>query len=169
MKLIHSPDPWLEKKVKPFDFETLDPVEISKQMTSIMLENDGIGLSANQVGLDAQIFVIKPLCMQDNTPFAVINPVIKSTSESQETLREGCLSHPNLALAVVRPSSLVAEFLDIHAQTCIIEFKGIDARCFLHEYDHLQGIEFTDRVSRVKLAMALKKQQKLHKRMTQNG
>ena len=75
--------------------------------------------------------------------------------------KEGCLSHIGLLLNIRRPKKLVAKFLDIEENECILEFSGIDARCFLHEYDHLQGIEFTDRVSKLKLDMAKKKQRKL--------
>jgi peptide deformylase len=58
---------------------------------------------------------------------------------------------------------LVTQFLDIDGKECILELSGIDARCFLHEYDHLQGIEFTGRTSKLKLSMAKKKQKKLIK------
>jgi len=168
MNLIKSPHPFLEKQVKAFDFDNLDAETIAREMTQIMLEEGGIGLSANQVGLDAQIFVIKPYLLEDKTPFAVINPVIEKVSEETDIMPEGCLSHPNLFLKVKRPTRLVAKYLDINAKECTIELYDIDARCFLHEYDHLQGIEFTDRVSRLKLDMARKKQKKT-KRILQYG
>lgn len=60
MHLIKSPDPWLQKKVEPFDFDSNDADTISKEMVELMTTSGGIGLSANQVGLDAQIFVLKP-------------------------------------------------------------------------------------------------------------
>jgi len=160
MKLIHSPDPWLDKKVEPFDFAKYDAKDISEKMIDIMLSEGGIGLSANQVGLDAQIFVIKPILLENKQPFAIINPTIISVSEEFELMPEGCLSHPDLFLHVKRPRSVVANYIDINANDCTIELYDIDARCFLHEYDHLQGIEFTDRVSKVKLAMAEKKRKK---------
>lgn len=160
MKLVKSPNPWLEQAVDHFDFEQLDAVSIEKEMIDLMLKEGGIGLSANQVALNAQIFVIKPFLLTDNSPFAVINPKILEVSEEVEDLPEGCLSHPDLFLSVKRPKSLVVQFLDKNAKECTIELYDIDARCFLHEYDHLQGIEFTDRVSKLKLAMARKKQQK---------
>lgn len=161
MNLIMAPDPWLEKVVKPFDFDSLDSVQTSGEMAKIMMENNGIGLAANQVGLDAQIFVMRPLNHAEVTkPFAVINPIILEVSEEKETRPEGCLSYPGLVLQVARPTRLVAQFLDISAKECILEFSGIDARCFLHEYDHLQGIEFTHRVSQLKLQMARKKLEK---------
>jgi peptide deformylase len=82
---------------------------------------------------------------------------------------EGCLSHPDLFLTVKRPRGIVAKYLDINAKECTIELYDIDARCFLHEYDHLNGIEFTDRVSKLKLDRAKKKRQKLNKRKLQHG
>ena len=162
MELIKAPDPWLEKIVEPFDFDTQDPVKPSGEMCSIMMAKNGLGLSANQVGLNAQIFVMKPLEHAEVTkPFAVINPVILETSNDTILAKEGCLSHIGLILNVRRPKELVAQFLDIDGKECILKFSGIDARCFAHEYDHLQGIEFTDRVSKLKLNMAKKKQKKL--------
>jgi peptide deformylase len=168
MNLIKSPNPFLEKQVKVFDFDVLDAKTISEEMIQLMLEEGGIGLSANQVGLDAQIFVIKPFLLEDKTPFTIINPMIEKVSEETDIMPEGCLSHPNLFLKVRRPVRLVAKYLDINAKECTIELYDIDARCFLHEYDHLQGIEFTDRVSRLKLDMARKKQKKT-KRILQYG
>jgi peptide deformylase len=168
MKLIKSPDPWLDKKVQPFDFEKLDAESISKEMIGLMTAEGGIGLSANQVGLDAQIFVMKPHLTGDQIPFTVINPEIVALTEDTDTLPEGCLSHPNLFLTVRRPRGLVAKYLDISKEERIIELYDIDARCFLHEYDHLQGIEFVDRVSKLKLDRAKKKQKK-HQRTLQYG
>jgi len=160
MKLVKSPDPWLQKQVSKFNFDKLDADFISKEMIGLMLVEGGIGLSANQIGLDAQIFVMKPFLLSDKTPFAVINPVIEKVTEDKELMPEGCLSHPGLFLNISRPKGLVAKYLDISAKECTIELYDIDARCFLHEYDHLQGIEFTDRVSRLKLDMAKKKLKK---------
>ena len=160
MKLVKSPDPWLDKVVQPFNFDTLDAKSIAKEMADLMLEEGGIGLSANQVALDAQIFVMKPILLEDKSPLTIINPIIEKVTQDVELMPEGCLSHPDLFLTVKRPKGLVARYLDINAKECTIELYDIDARCFLHEYDHLQGIEFTDRVSRVKLDMAKKKAKK---------
>lgn len=165
MELVKSPSPWLSRKVKDFDFDRLDPVQISGEMCKIMMDNHGIGLAANQVGLDARIFVMRPLESKDVLkPFAVINPIIREVSETLVREKEGCLSHTGLYLEVARPASLVAQFLDLDAKECIIELTGIDARCFLHEYDHLEGIEYMDRVSKLKLDIAKKRQEKLLKR-----
>lgn len=165
MHLVKSPDPWLQKVVKDFDFDTLDAKVISEEMIELMMQEGGIGLSANQVALDARIFVMKPHLLEDKTPLVIINPHLESVTVNYENLPEGCLSHPNLFFSVKRPRGLIARYLDINAQECTIELYDIDARCFLHEYDHLQGIEFTDRVSRLKLDMAKKKQKKLQRNL----
>jgi peptide deformylase len=165
MELIYAPSDWLQKKVQPFDFDKTNAVETAQKMVDIMGNSRGIGLSANQVGLDAQIFVMQPTRHKEiKDPFAVINPIVQKISEETSLEYEGCLSYPNLILKISRPSKLVASFLDADAKECIIELDGYDARCFLHEYDHLQGIDFTDRVSKLKLDMAKKKKEKLEKR-----
>ena len=133
-------------------------------MIDLMSNADGIGLSANQVGLDAQIFVMKPHLLENKEPFALINPQLESVTVNYEEMPEGCLSHPDLYLKVKRPRGVIAKYLDTDAKECKIELYDIDARCFLHEFDHLQGIEFTDRVSRLKLDMAKKKQRKLQRK-----
>lgn len=164
MKLVKSPNAWLQKIVDPFDFDELNAQEISEEMIALMAQEGGIGLSANQVGLNARIFVMKSHLLEDNSPLTVINPTIDKVSVNQETMPEGCLSHPDLYLKVPRPKGIVVKFLDIYQKECIMELYDIDARCFLHEYDHLSGIEFTNRVSRLKLDMARKKQIKLRKK-----
>lgn len=170
MKLIKAPSHWLQTAVNDFDFDSLDPVAVSGEMCQIMTKNNGIGLSANQVGLDAKIFVMQPLNHKEITkPFAVINPIIREISDETVIGPEGCLSYPGLVLHVTRPKRVVAQFLDIDNKDCIIEFTDIDARCFLHEFDHLQGIVYTDRVSKLKLDLAKKKQNKLLKRTNKNG
>ena len=164
MKLIKSPNEFLSKVAEPFDFDSMDAKQVSGEMCQVMMAKNGIGLAANQVGVDAQIFVMRPTQHAEVTkPFAVINPVILEVSNEIEEGKEGCLSHIGLILNISRPKSLVTQFLDIDGKECILELSGIDARCFLHEYDHLQGIEFTSRTSRLKLSMAKKKQRKLIK------
>jgi peptide deformylase len=169
MELIYAPNDWLKKQVKTFDFEEHNAVELAQSMVDIMEQYKGIGISANQVGLDAQMFIMQPTRHKElKHAFAVINPVIQKISQETDVRYEGCLSFPNLFLKVERPIKLVAQFLDADAKECIIELDDYDARVFLHEYDHLQGIDFTDRVSKLKLEMAKKKKAKLEKRIN-NG
>ena len=160
MKLIHAPNSWLDKQVAEFDFEKHDAVEISDRMIDLMVKEGGLGLAANQVEFDGQIFVMRPTLFDAKTPFEAINPGITAVSEETEIGPEGCLSYPGLWLDVKRPVAISAKYFDRTGKECTIDLYDLDARCFLHEYDHLQGITFTDRVSKLKLDRARKKQQK---------
>jgi len=144
-----------------FDFSKgIDTEQLEKDMITLMHQSHGIGLSANQVGFEGRVFVIDPKNLDDKTPFALFNPVLLEESDDLDQGDEGCLSFPDLYLQVKRPKKIKVQYVDKHQNTCIIELTGIDARCFLHELDHLNGICFTDKVSQLKLALALKKQRK---------
>ena len=93
----------------------------------------------------------------------MFNPRIVTVDDtvSPDEGEEGCLSFPNLWLKVKRPKNITVEYFDKTGKSCIIELTGIDARCFLHELDHLNGIVFTDYVSQMKLMLARKKQRKI--------
>jgi peptide deformylase len=171
MKLITAPDVMLENKVDRFDLENIHPAPIAMDMIDLMIKEGGLGLSANQVGFNGQIFVMKTLLnKQHGSPLVVINPMIQGLSKELEPGIEGCLSHPELFLKVRRPISCVVGFDTltsdfknvIHVEA---KFDNIDARIFLHEYDHLYGIQFIDRVSKLKLNMAEKKRTKKQRKV----
>ena len=92
------------------------------------------------------------------------NPKVTSQSSTIQDTEEGCLSFPDLWLGVKRPQSIEAEYLDKTGKQCTITLTGTDARCFLHELDHLDGIVFTEKVSQMKLMLARKKQRKYNGR-----
>ena len=158
MKLIKAPNDFLEKQVKEFDFNTMDAEKITADMYEIMKKYDGVGLAANQVGLDAQIFI-----MGEDKPMTIINPVITEVSANQVEMTEGCLSFPGLFMNIKRPDAVGVKYLDTQQKECMIKLEGFHARVFLHEYDHLQGITFDQRVSKMRLDMAKKKQEKMLK------
>jgi len=163
LKLVTHPDPILEKLLLDFDFSNpvVDPSVLEAEMIALMIKENGRGISANQVGIEARVFVIAPSNIEGvHTPFALFNPTVVAVSEEMELDYEGCLSFPNLFFKVNRPKSIVAEYFDKYNNKRIIELTGIDARCFLHELDHLNGICFTDRISKLKLDLAIKKQRK---------
>lgn len=162
MKLVLAPDVQLETPVVPFDFENLNPHAIAEEMIELMLREGGLGLAANQVGLNAQVFVMKPI-LEKTGPFAVFNPIIAGLSKETELGPEGCLSHPGLFLKVKRPISCIVEFLDVNQEKKRLKLNDIDARIFLHEYDHLYGIQYIDRVSKLKYKFAEKKRLKKEK------
>ena len=158
MELIKAPNEFLEKQVAPFNFDTMDADKISKEMIQMMLKYKGVGLASNQVGIDAQIFV-----MGEENPITVINPMVTEVGTEKIEMEEGCLSFPGLYMKVKRPSVVSVQYLDTKQKECIIKLEGFHARVFLHEYDHLQGITFDQRVSKLRLDMAKKKQQKILK------
>jgi peptide deformylase len=90
----------------------------------------------------------------------VFNPVIKEVSEEMVLDEEGCLSYPDLFLKIKRPSWVVAEYQDSQGAIKEIRIDGYLGKCFQHEYDHLNGVCFVDRVSQMKLQLALKKTRK---------
>lgn len=159
MKLVKSPDPILLERAVEWDFAVdTNAVEIEKEMIEIMQSNNGIGLSGNQVGLLKRVFVIK---LKDNpTPFAMFNPVVVNSSDNEQESEEGCLSFPDLWLNVKRPHKIDSEYFDTQGNKCTITLTGIDARCFLHELDHLDGKVFTQKVTPMRLMLAQKKQLK---------
>jgi len=163
LKLITHPDPILDKQLPDFDWDNpvMDPSELEEHLVKLMWEHNGIGLAANQAGVETKVFAIMTRNLSGVTePFAVFNPKIIAVSDEQESGEEGCLSFPGLFFQVKRSSHVVAEFFDRDKNLCIIRFDGVDARCFQHEYDHLNGVCFTSKVSKLKLDLAVKKQRK---------
>lgn len=162
MKLIYYPDEFLERKVQPVDLEnpSFDPKELRKEMEELMLSSKGIGLSANQVGLDQQVFVMgdKP----DNTNIC-INPTVLEYTEETVLDLEGCLSFPHMYVKINRPKEILAEFYDENLEKQIVKIDGYSAKCYLHELDHLLGITMKDRCSKLKWNMAKKKSSKYKK------
>ena len=135
-----------------------DAEQLEKDMIEFMLANRGIGLAANQIGITKRVFV-----MGSNTipnfppPFAVFNPKIKEASSELVLDEEGCLSYPGLFLKVKRPSWVVAEYQDSQGTVKEIRVDGYLNKCFQHEYDHLNGVCFVDRVSQMKLQLAMRR------------
>ena len=112
------------------------------EMKKIMTEEDGAGLAANQVGLLKRIIVIQT----EKGPQAFINPRILNKSKETEIGEEGCLSFPGIRLNIKRAKEVLIEALNIEGEVIRLEAKGLGARVFQHEIDHLDGILFIDRL-----------------------
>ena len=162
MKLVYYPDPILDTELADFDLENpqYDPKQLKEDMTKIMLESHGIGLSACQVGLNFKAFV-----MGDSPENATIhiNPTVLQYTEETVTEIEGCLSFPNMYVKIKRPKEILAEFYNENLEKQTAKISGYSARCYLHELDHCLGITMKDRVSKLKWDMAQKKARKLEK------
>jgi peptide deformylase len=158
--LVKDPDPILKQVAKQWDFEThVNAAVVEQDMLETMNSFNGIGLAGNQVGLLRRVFVMK---LQDGRQIGCFNPWIMLGDNDKINGDEGCLSFPNLWLKVERHNKITAAYLDNTGKQCIIELEGLDARCFQHELDHLDGVTFTEYVSDLKLQMARKKQRKLN-------
>ncbi|HOP04905.1 MAG TPA: peptide deformylase [Tenuifilaceae bacterium] len=125
-------------------------------MFETMEKSDGVGLAAPQVGLSIRLFVIDATPMADEHPEmdgfrkVFINAQIVSRSPETAQYSEGCLSIPNLREDVERPDTIVIRYVDEKFVEHEEEYSGIAARIIQHEYDHLDGILFTDKVSPIR-------------------
>lgn len=164
MNLIKYPNEILEREVKDVDLENpgFDPVELKKEMVEFMIANNGIGLSANQVGLDAKVFVMGDSV--ENSTMCINPTVLQYTQDTQDDI-EGCLSFPNVFVKIKRPKEILARYWNENLEECTVKIEGYSAKCYLHELDHLLGITFKDRASKLKWDMAQKKARKLEKQL----
>ena len=154
---------FLRKKTARFDFSKSKKKEINaliKQIREIMTEAIGIGLSANQLGLNLRLFVAQisdePLKRDKNNKiilpppekmkfYAIFNPEIKKFSKEKTVMEEGCLSVPGIYGDVERPEKIILVGYDKNAKKIKIKAWGLLARVFQHEVDHLNGILFIDK------------------------
>jgi peptide deformylase len=161
---VSSTDPIL-LKVTPeyvFDEDSAKRNQIEELMFAIMFANNGIGLAAPQVGLSQRFFIMQT---QAGEQLACYNPEILDFSEEVEAESEGCLSFPLLYLTVKRPMQITGKFQNTTGETVVQSLSGIDARCFLHELDHLNGIVFTSKVGSASLQIAKQRQSKLARKL----
>lgn len=162
MKLVTYPNPILDRELKDVDLDNpgFDPKKLKEQMVKCMLENNGIGLSACQVGLDIKVFVMGDSA--ENSTMCINPTVLQYTSEIQDDI-EGCLSFPNMFVKVKRPKEILAKFWNENLEEQVVKITGYSAKCYLHELDHLLGITMKDRVSKLRWDMTVKKARKLEK------
>lgn len=142
-------DKILRKKVAKVSKVDNKIIKLIADMFETMHNANGIGLAANQVGANKQIFVVDISMVEgyeDSKPITFINPKIVSRSEETSVYEEGCLSIPDQREDVIRPKQITIEFQDLDLNKQSIETDDLLARVIQHEYDHLQGILFTDLV-----------------------
>ena len=158
LEIIKFPNPILRDRMPEFDFlnPITDPKSLEREMLETMYSQDGIGLAANQVNIKARVFVMGH---KDNPEagMAFFNPVIIANTDVIEDIEEGCLSFPGIYVKIKRPRAIKARWQTSSGEWMEGEFDGYNCKCFLHEYDHLEGITYQDRVSQLKWALALKK------------
>ena len=122
----------------------LDRHHLSRVLIDNMIHHNGVGISANQIGIWERAFaMVRDL--ENNEVMVCFNPrIVKSYSEEVE-MEEGCLSYPELFLKIKRPDKIVVKYEDEDKKTHKIKLQGLASRVFQHEYDHMEGIDFTQR------------------------
>jgi len=141
--LIKSEDPLLHKRIDSCSYN-LDRKFLSRTLIESMIHHNGVGLSANQIGISERAFAMVR-DIEYNEIIVCFNPrIIKSYTEEVE-MEEGCLSYPDLFLKIKRPDRIVVKYEDEDKKEHKIKLDGLAARVFLHEFDHLEGIVFTER------------------------
>lgn len=163
-KLVDFYDDILKEPTVPWDFNTRSSKEaeyIAFSLVETLTKLQGLGLSANQVGLRDRVCVIHA----GEEAWVMFNPEIISKSEVPATFSEGCLSYPGLYLKLPRSSNVTVRFQAIGGQFVEKEIDGLTAVCIQHELDHLNGVRYTDLVSPIKLDQAKRKVKKNLKRM----
>jgi len=165
LEIVKYPADILDRPMPRFDFENpiMDPKELKQKMLEAQFAGNGIGLSACQVGIETAAFTMGSEVYKDKAAI-FINPIVLETSSESILDWEGCLSFPGIFVKINRPSWIVAEFFDENGEKQVGRIEGYDARCYLHECDHLNGIVYKDRVSKMKWDMAIKRAEKQNKR-----
>ena len=122
----------------------LDRHHLSRVLIDNMIHHNGIGISANQIGIWERAFAMVRN-LENNEVIVCFNPrIIKSYSEEVE-MEEGCLSYPELFLKIKRPDKIIVKYEDENKKTHKMKLEGLPSRVFQHEYDHMEGIDFTQR------------------------
>jgi peptide deformylase len=164
---------FLRKKTARFDFAAHTPKNITdmlQRMKRAMREARGVGLSANQIGIDAQMFVAEvPGANRELKFYAVFNPNIEKMSEEKVTSEEGCLSIVGKYGDVPRATNLVLRGFDKRGKPIKIKAWGLLARVFQHETDHLNGKLFIDRATKMYEAATSEQLQKHQSKVEGRG
>tara|TARA_B100001094_G_C17903610_1_gene657691 strand:- start:367 stop:804 length:438 start_codon:yes stop_codon:yes gene_type:complete len=143
LQLTPNTHPILHEKMKPCS-EDLDRREMSRILKENMVHYEGVGLSANQIGISERVFVMI-LHMETEEIITCFNPRIIKRYKDCGWFEEGCLSFPDEIINVNRPNRIVVKYEDEDKKEHKIKLDGFAARVFQHEFDHLEGIDFTQR------------------------
>jgi peptide deformylase len=145
--------------------------EFIRNLTHTMYIKDGIGLAAPQVGVSQRIFVIDPFFHNEDNkkqPIVFINPEFLEF-EGEATEEEGCLSLPEIFEKVSRAEKVVIKALDESGKKFSLDVDGMFARVLQHEYDHLEGILFVEKISKLRQVFVKKKLREIEKSTDENG
>ena len=147
MQILTLGDECLRQKALPVGKIGPEYQKIAEDLVNALHREEGIGLAGPQVGIRERIFAVH---VQGDEPRIFINPSIIETSQETMKFEEGCLSIPGMYTNVIRPKTIKVQAWNENGRPFILEASGILARVILHEYDHLEGLLFIDRISEEK-------------------
>ena len=139
------PDAALKMEARPVEVFDEQLVKLAERMKRLMVDANGIGLAATQVGVLQRLFVFQ--VDPDEGPAAVVNPELVDVSEATEVGDEGCLSIQGVTVPVERAVRVTVVGKDEHGKDVRYELDGYEARCAQHETDHLNGVLMLDRTT----------------------
>ena len=140
----------------PFGYKSLELFE--QDLIHLMIHSHGMGLAANQIGITKRFFAMGHESFDVfKKPAIIYNPVLVNAEEDQELGQEGCLSFPGVWVQVNRSRAVMVRYQNNKGEFLLSRLEGLEARCFQHELDHLDGITFNKRVSKLKWDMAQQK------------
>ena len=161
-KLIEAENPIMKVRLSGCSPD-LDRDEIEQKLIDSMEHYQGIGLSANQIGIMERVFVMYSDVKKRET-IACFNPKVTIYSDTKILMDEGCLTYPGLWLKVKRSDNVGVQYEDKTGEIQYQSMLGLECRIFLHEYDHMEGTDFTQKVSKLRLKRAQKRLSKVQKR-----
>jgi len=163
MQILTLGNDVLRQKAEKIEKIDTDLVKTAQAMLSLMHEGKGLGLAGPQVGLLKRFFVVH---LEDDIPRIFINPSIIETSHETVKFEEGCLSLPGAYANVIRSREITVQAWNERGRPFTLEAGGLLARVILHEYDHLDGKLFIDRLSESKRNKVI---EKVNKRASLSG
>ena len=163
-KLVQPNNPALRVRLEGVS-EKCDREKVRQDLIDSMEHYQGIGLSANQIGIMERVFIMYEDINNRNI-LTCFNPKILEISKEEVLIDEGCLTYPGIWLKLKRPIAIKVEFEDEKGKKHEQEMTGLPSRIFQHEHDHMEGTDFTRLASPLKLQLAIKKLKKKYKEFT---
>lgn len=161
LPIKHWPDPVLFTRCQEWDFDN-PPLTVNRFLVQDLIEtlehHQAYGLAANQVGISYRVMAIKIDRSLSTT--VMFNPELVSVSDEDFVELEGCLSFPNTVLKIGRSKKIEVRWQNVNGIYHTDTLEDMNAKCFLHELDHLNGIVFKDYVSDLKFQLATQKGKK---------
>jgi len=150
--LLQTSTPWTaDDRIDGYD----DIEQFERDMIRLMLDEKGMGLAANQIGITKRFFAIGHESFDTFQKHAIIwNPQVINSSEEKVIDVEGCLSFRDIFVKVERPKTIEVQYETTQGKTRFAKLDGMESKCFQHELDHLEGITFNKRVSKLRWQMA---------------